>query len=194
MLEEARKRLGGFSNISFAHEDGQALTFPDASFDTILCCMALMIFPDRARALSGFHRVLREGGYVAVSVNTTPEHSLTGHLRSVVARRVPSKAAEIAAGHAHHFSLGDADSLRRPFEAAGFQDVETVMETRRFSFPSFDAYFEPIGAGGGPRGAECGRVPHGGVGAVGKWPAAATATSLGAAGHLSTAVVIADLR
>src|SRR5712671_6772948 len=34
----------------------------------------------------------------------------------------------------------------------------------------------------------------GGVGAVGKWPAAATATSLAAAGHLSTAVVIADLR
>jgi hypothetical protein len=29
---------------------------------------------------------------------------------------------------------------------------------------------------------------------VGKWPAAATATGLAAAGHLSTAVVIADLR
>ena len=39
-----------------------------------------------------------------------------------------------------------------------------------------------------------GRAPRGGVGAVGKWPAAATATSLAAAGHLSTAVVIADLR
>jgi hypothetical protein len=80
-------------------------------------------------------------------------------MRSVVARRVPSKAAEIAAWHAHHFSLGDADSLRRPFEAAGFQDVETVMETRRFSFPSFDAYFEPIAAGGGPWGAEYAELP-----------------------------------
>jgi hypothetical protein len=39
-----------------------------------------------------------------------------------------------------------------------------------------------------------GRVPDGGVGAVGKWPAASTATSLEAAGYLSTAVVIADLR
>ncbi len=39
-----------------------------------------------------------------------------------------------------------------------------------------------------------GRVPWGGVGAVGKWPAAATVTSLAATGHLSTAVVIADLR
>jgi hypothetical protein len=43
------------------------------------------------------------------------------------------------------------------------------------------------------RGRADGRVPWGGVGAVGKWPAAATTTSL-AAGHLSTAVVIADLR
>jgi hypothetical protein len=38
------------------------------------------------------------------------------------------------------------------------------------------------------------RVPDGGVGAVRKWPVAATAKSLAAAGHLSTAVVIADLR
>jgi hypothetical protein len=39
-----------------------------------------------------------------------------------------------------------------------------------------------------------GRVPRSGVGAVGKWPACATAKSLAQAGHLSTAVVIADLR
>jgi hypothetical protein len=39
-----------------------------------------------------------------------------------------------------------------------------------------------------------GRVPRSGVGAVGKWPAGATAKSLAQAGHLSTAVVIADLR
>src|SRR5712671_2809806 len=43
-------------------------------------------------------------------------------------------------------------------------------------------------------GPAIGRVPWGGVGAVGKWPVAATATSLAAAGHLPTAVVIADLR
>jgi hypothetical protein len=28
------------------------------------------------------------------------------------------------------------------------------METRRFSFPSFDAYFDPIAEGGGPWGEE----------------------------------------
>jgi hypothetical protein len=39
-----------------------------------------------------------------------------------------------------------------------------------------------------------GRAPARGVRAVGKWPAGATVQSLAEAGHLSTAVVIADLR
>ncbi len=39
-----------------------------------------------------------------------------------------------------------------------------------------------------------GCVPAGGVRAVGKWAAGATVQSLAEAGHLSTAVVIADLR
>jgi hypothetical protein len=39
-----------------------------------------------------------------------------------------------------------------------------------------------------------GCVPARGVRAVGKWPAGATVQSLAQAGHLPTAVVIADLR
>ena len=39
-----------------------------------------------------------------------------------------------------------------------------------------------------------GSAPGSGVRAVGKWPAVATAKSLAEAGHLSTAVVITDLR
>src|SRR5262245_38094279 len=40
MLDEAKKRLTPYPNVSFAVEDGQALSFPNASFDSILCCMA----------------------------------------------------------------------------------------------------------------------------------------------------------
>ena len=40
---------------------------------------------------------------------------------------------------------------------------------------------------------DLGRVPGGGVGAVGKWPAGATAESLAEAGYLSTAVATAVL-
>jgi ubiquinone/menaquinone biosynthesis C-methylase UbiE len=159
MLDEAKKRLSPYPNVSFAVEDGQALTFPNASFDAILCSMALHIFPNRVQALSGFHRVLREGGCVAVSVNTTPERSLFGRVRIAVARNVPSKRAEIAAYRAHNFSLGGADRLRRPFETIGFRDIETILETRRFAYPSFDAYFDPIAEGSGPWGVEYTSLP-----------------------------------
>src|SRR4051794_38275557 len=37
MIERAQRRLAGFSNVSTAVEDGQALSFPDASFDAVLC-------------------------------------------------------------------------------------------------------------------------------------------------------------
>jgi len=155
MLEQARKRLGGRPNVAFAVERAGSLTFPPSSFDTVLCSMALMIFPDRMGVLSEFHRVLRDSGRLTVSINTSPERSLTGRVRVAVARHVPSMQAALA----HHYTLNDAGGLRTILEAAGFRDIETVMETRNFSFPSFDAYFEPFEQGGGPWGAEYAALP-----------------------------------
>ena len=37
MVERARERLSGLPNVAFAVEDGQRLTFPDESFDAVLC-------------------------------------------------------------------------------------------------------------------------------------------------------------
>jgi SAM-dependent methyltransferase len=155
MLERARGRLGGRPNVAFAVERAGALSLPDGSFDAVLCSMALMIFPDRARALSEFRRVLRGGGRIAVSINAKPERSLTGRVRAAVARHVPSMRAALA----HHYSLSDAAGLRAVLEAAGFRGVEVVMETRRFPFPTFDTYFEPFEQGGGPWGAEYAALP-----------------------------------
>ena len=65
MVERARERLGGAPNAIVAVEDGQSLTFADKSFDAVLCSLGLMFFPDPARGLSEFHRVLRPGGRAA---------------------------------------------------------------------------------------------------------------------------------
>jgi ubiquinone/menaquinone biosynthesis C-methylase UbiE len=75
MLEKARGRLSEKLNVSFAVEDGQSLTFPDEQFDAVLCDMGLMLFPDPARGVSEFRRVLREDRWAAVSVNTVPERA-----------------------------------------------------------------------------------------------------------------------
>lgn len=150
MLERARQRLGRFANTSVLDEDGQALTLPEESFDAVLCSMALMLFPDPARGLFEFRRVVREGRRAAVSVNTTPGRSFISRVNVAIGRHVPSRAAAAA----HYFSLGDPAHLRSLFETAGFREVEITSETRRYKFPSFEAYFEPVERGSGTVGTE----------------------------------------
>ena len=70
MLAKARERLGNLANVSFAIEDGQALTFPAESFDAVLCNMALMLSRSGTGTI-GIHRVLRVGGEVS---SFRPQH------------------------------------------------------------------------------------------------------------------------
>lgn len=148
MAGKARERLGQATNASVAVEDGQALSFPDGSFDAVVCSLGLMFFPDPPRGLAEFHRVLRPGGRAAVSVNTVPERSYNNRINLVIARYLPS----IAEAAARIFSLGDEMKLRSLFEAANFRDVEITTQTKIFVLPSFDAYFEPFAQGAGSPG------------------------------------------
>jgi arsenite methyltransferase len=52
---------------SFVEGDAEALDFPDASFDAIICECAFCTFPDKRAAASEFARVLRPGGRVGMS-------------------------------------------------------------------------------------------------------------------------------
>ena len=148
MVDRARRRLAGSANSTVVVEDGQSLSFEAGSFDAVLCSLGLMFFPDPARGLSEFHRVLLPGGRAAVSVNTTPEHSYNGRINVIIARRVPSLAEPTA----RTFALGDEVVLRSLFEEAGFRDVEITTQAHRFVLPSFDAYFAPFEHGGGSSG------------------------------------------
>jgi ubiquinone/menaquinone biosynthesis C-methylase UbiE len=148
MVDRARQRLAASTNAAVVVGDGQSLGFADGSFDAVLCSVGLMFFPDPARGLAEFHRVLRPGRYAAVSVITTPERSYNGRINVLIGRRVPA----FAEATARTFLLGDEARLRSLFERAGFQDVETTTETRCFVLPSFENYFRPFEQGGGSSG------------------------------------------
>jgi ubiquinone/menaquinone biosynthesis C-methylase UbiE len=142
MLEVARRNLKGLP-VTLESLDGQALPYPDRRFDAVTCQLGLMFFPDPARGLSEFHRVLRDGGRAAVSVTTTPERSLFGRVGAVIARHAPEKAETLN----RFFSIPTADRLRSLIAGAGFREIEVAAESRGIEFASFEAYFSGIEKG-----------------------------------------------
>jgi ubiquinone/menaquinone biosynthesis C-methylase UbiE len=156
MAGKARERLGKALNASVSVEDGQALSFADASFDAVLCNLGLMFFPDPVRGLSEFRRVLRPGGRVAVSVNTVVERSYNHQINVIIARHMPSLAEAVT----RTFALGDASRLRSLFDAAGFADVETHTVRHTFVLSSFEAYYGPFERGGASTGQALAELPE----------------------------------
>jgi SAM-dependent methyltransferase len=61
MIEKTRKRLNQSPTATVGIEEGQALSFPEASVDAVICSLGLMFFPEPARGLASFHGVLRPG-------------------------------------------------------------------------------------------------------------------------------------
>jgi ubiquinone/menaquinone biosynthesis C-methylase UbiE len=148
IVEKARERFGETANAWVSVEDGQALSFPDGSFDAVLCNLGLMFFPDPVRGLSEFRRVLRPGARAAVSVNTVVEPSYNHQINVIIARQVTSLAESVT----RTFALGKASRLQSFFREAGFTDIETYTVKHTFVLPSFDAYYGAFERGGASTG------------------------------------------
>lgn len=148
MVEKARKRLNQSPGAAVAVEDGQALSCPEASFDAVVCSLGLMFFPEPARGLASFHRVLRPGGRAAVSVKVAPERSYNFRINVVIARHKPGLADAVT----RLFALGDEARLKSLFSDAGFVNFETFTEKHTFVLPSFDAWYGPFERGGASTG------------------------------------------
>jgi ubiquinone/menaquinone biosynthesis C-methylase UbiE len=54
--------------VTWRQADAQALPFPDAMFDAVVCQFGVMFFPDIVKAFSETHRVLRPGGRFVFNV------------------------------------------------------------------------------------------------------------------------------
>lgn len=111
MIDIARQRARELDRqVELQVGDAQALSFADASFDTVVCTLSLCCIPDDRRAVAEMKRVLRPGGRLV----------LLDHVASDVAVvRAVQRALEPLWVRFHAESL-----LRHPLElvrAAGFE-------------------------------------------------------------------------
>jgi SAM-dependent methyltransferase len=145
MLVRARDRLGSTPVLG---ADGQALPFRPASFDVVLCHLGLSFFPSPDRGLAEFHRVLRPGGRLAVSVLTTPDRMLYGRVFLALARHRSDSRATLS----RLCSLGDPGRLATLLSGAGFGAVRVGRAPGVITFPSTAASWAVVEAGAGLAG------------------------------------------
>src|SRR5262249_4436872 len=155
MAEKERERLGEARNTSVLIQDAQALSFSDETFDAVVCNLGLMFFPEPARGLSEFRRVLRPDGRAAVSVNTVPERSYNHQINVILTRYLPGLAEAVG----RTFSLGEASRLEELFRQCGFSQIEIRIVKHTFVLPSFDAYYSPFEPGSASTGQALAALP-----------------------------------
>jgi len=145
MLNEACARLRSAHFLPVV-SDGQSLVFPDATFDAVTCQLGLMFFPDPARGLAEFRRVLRPGRRAAICVISLASRApMWGILAETLTDYLPEETKTLLLS----FSLADAAQLERVVRAAGFSEARVTREVRRGVVPSFDEYWAPIESGTG---------------------------------------------
>jgi SAM-dependent methyltransferase len=130
---EAARQVG-LTNIETRLMDARTLDLEPESFDAAISRVALMLIPERAKALTGICRALRPGWKLAaVVLATAAECPFLATPLAIAARRAGTPAAPF--GDPGMFALGEAVILRAAFERAGLREVgvETVSLQRRFA-------------------------------------------------------------
>jgi SAM-dependent methyltransferase len=135
--------------VETALMDAENLDLSDATFDSVVCRLGLMYFPDKKRALTETRRVLRPGGRIAGIVFSTPETNQF-FSRSVHIIRARAHLPPPEPGQPGPFSVGAPGVLESAMQSAGFRDVvvravnaplrmSSAVECLRFQRESFGA-------------------------------------------------------
>jgi ubiquinone/menaquinone biosynthesis C-methylase UbiE len=139
-LEEARKARG-IDNVFSAWADGQALPFPDGTFDAGFSMFGLMFFPDRKQGFRELHRVLKPGAKAVVSswapVADSPLMILMfGALCAADPSRSPPQT--------NLLSLENPELFAREMSEAGFRDVEVRRATHAFQVSDAETFWSSV--------------------------------------------------
>ena len=118
--------------VELRQADVTALPFEDATFDVVLCQMAMMFFPDPTAAVREMGRVVTRRGNVVIMVPSSLDAQPA--YRPLVELAARHAGREAVAMLSAYWSCGDLDRLLGTIQGAGLEveSTRTRMGTARF--------------------------------------------------------------
>ncbi|HEX2021484.1 MAG TPA: methyltransferase domain-containing protein [Candidatus Thermoplasmatota archaeon] len=144
MVDLARKaaKERRADHAEFHTMDAEKLTFPDASFDAVLCRFGLQIVTDPDQAAREARRVLRPGGRLVATVWTTGEANPAIH--SIIGPMLEYAEPDETGYLPTPYEMGASGQLAEVLRKAGFRDATEEVERQEQTFPSLDGYLAAI--------------------------------------------------
>ncbi|MBM4431685.1 MAG: methyltransferase domain-containing protein [Chloroflexi bacterium] len=141
MLQQTAKDIEnlGLENARVCNMDAEALHFPEARFDFVICGFGLYEFYDLAPALAEAFRVLKSKGVFAASLwGRNVDRRWDGFRRIVKSYRGQLKPAPEAKNVPR---LRDPADIEAILSQAGFTNTQTVVEEKEFYFQDVDEWW-----------------------------------------------------
>lgn len=132
LLEVARRRAAGRSQVDFIEGDAERLALPERSIDCVFSRFGVMAFRDPVAAFSNFRRMMIPSGRLAfVCWRSLDENELD---------LLPLQAAGLEGWlDPTPFSFADAGYIRTTLQAAGFRQVTVQAHDEMVSSGDLDA-------------------------------------------------------
>ena len=128
-------RTAGVTNIETRVMNAENIELDADSFDVVICRIALMLFPNPAKALGEMHRVVKPGGKVAVMVYSGLEKNPYHEIFQEAVRRL-GNIPWPAPGEPWMYALGAPGVLEGLYSSAGFLNVSVRAAPIPRRFPS----------------------------------------------------------
>ena len=133
MMQVAKKKCEkrGITKIKFEKEDCTALSYPDASFDAVTSSFGIRNFQHLDKALSEMHRVLQQGGHLALLELSSPSRFPMKQLFPIYAKYIMPQLGHLFTNDRKAYqylpdsiaAFPQGDTMKSILENIGFKNV-----------------------------------------------------------------------
>lgn len=136
MINETKKDLKDYPNVRLLTMDAENIAFEEFYFDALFCGFGIFFMPDMKRALNEFYRVLKKGGFIAISIWGKSD------LIHEMLKNLISQYSDYVSIRAHNFS--DPHEIIKILKEIGFESIATKKDSFEQVYTSFENWWDSL--------------------------------------------------